>query len=118
MSGWASSGFPLLYEIITRQSVRQACEPQDNGSMTGAGSQTDEVSSRSRRFYPRQAQGLKIHFAQPPIHPGEQYLRIDRRRQLIHTVWVWSIGYRDFVTHSTVKDKVVANAFSTNREAK
>ena len=33
----------------------------------------DEVSSRSRRFYSRQARGLKIHIALPPIHPEELY---------------------------------------------
>ena len=77
----------LLYEIITHQSDGPVCEPHNGGSGIGVGGLTHQIPSRSRHFYARQAQGLKIHFALPPIHPEEQYLRTNRRQQLIHTAW-------------------------------
>ena len=64
MLGWRFFGMPLSHTRSSHAgSIKPACEPHDGGSVTGAGSLSHEIYSRSRRFYARQARGIKMHFA-------------------------------------------------------
>ena len=76
----------LRCEIIARRFYQTDLRPSDGGLVTGAGSLICATCSRSRRFYLRQVQGLKKHLAPSPIHPEDDYLRADGRRQPIHAV--------------------------------